>query len=184
MTYAEFCKKHDIKVSACVGSLTLLGRSEEWGATATHHMVTLSAGDRVIWSGWYSMGFAHAERWARKNVHRVSAQAGCYSVDVADLLRNPLPFGKRHNPEGRYVTAVRKSAVKWMKPDVANVLMSLAMDSRDSDQPFEDWAPDFGYDTDSRKALEIWNACNDIRRALNSGLGDELMNELTECEEE
>lgn len=44
-------------------------------------------------------------------------------------------------------------------PDLADVIYSLLMDTSDIDQPFEDWAADLGYDSDSRKAEAIYRAC-------------------------
>lgn len=47
------------------------------------------------------------------------------------------------------------------KPKLADVLCSLQMDvsSAVNAGDFEDWASDLGYDTDSRKAEQIYRAC-------------------------
>lgn len=58
-------------------------------------------------------------------------------------------------------------------PDALDVLASLAMDSDVLDMGgFEDWASNFGYDTDSRKAESIYRACLDIALKLRAALGD------------
>lgn len=50
-------------------------------------------------------------------------------------------------------------------PHVADVIHSLLLDSGVNDAAgFEDWASEYGYDTDSRKAGEIYNACKLIAR--------------------
>ena len=48
---------------------------------------------------------------------------------------------------------------KPVAPPAAGVLYSLILDSSAVGQSFESWASDYGYDTDSRKAEEIYRAC-------------------------
>lgn len=48
---------------------------------------------------------------------------------------------------------------KPVTPPAAGVLHSLILDSSAIGQSFESWASDYGYDTDSRKAEEIYRAC-------------------------
>lgn len=79
--------------------------------------------------------------------------------------------------ETRYYTGTghRKTPKKRMSwdnaprpvtPTAANVLYSLLMDAQGAEQPFDYWCSDFGYDTDSRKALSVYEACCAIRRDL------------------
>ena len=46
-------------------------------------------------------------------------------------------------------------------PILDDVLHSLVMDSDACETSFCDWCGDFGYETDSRKALEIYLACQE-----------------------
>ena len=48
------------------------------------------------------------------------------------------------------------------KPKAASVLHSLLMDTYAIDSSFEDWCNDYGYDTDSIKALKTYKACRSI----------------------
>ena len=48
------------------------------------------------------------------------------------------------------------------KPKAASVLHSLLMDTYAIDSSFEDWCSDYGYDTDSIKALKTYKACRSI----------------------
>lgn len=59
------------------------------------------------------------------------------------------------------------------KPEAADVLDSLASDaaSIEQDESFEDWASNLGYDTDSRKALRIYRACEREAKKLRQFLG-------------
>jgi hypothetical protein len=54
-------------------------------------------------------------------------------------------------------------------PDLDDWLFSVVEDAEAAEMTFEDWAREFGYDTDSRKALEVFLACQaqiKILRAL------------------
>ncbi len=71
---------------------------------------------------------------------------------------------------------------KALLPDLADVLYSLSMDSSVLDAGgFESWASDYEYDTDSRKAEDIYRACLDIALKLRSGLGETALQELCEA---
>ena len=48
---------------------------------------------------------------------------------------------------------------KPVKPEIDDVLYCLVMDCSACDMSFDDWCFDFGYDTDSRKALETYLTC-------------------------
>lgn len=67
-------------------------------------------------------------------------------------------------------------------PELADVLHSLLLDAEAINSgSFEDWAGDFGYDTDSRKAEAIYRACLDTGLKLRAMLGDETIQRLREA---
>jgi len=71
---------------------------------------------------------------------------------------------------------------KVIRPNACDVVYSMVMDSSVLDYgSFEDWAGDFGYDTDSREAESIYRACLDIALKMRAGIGDEKMRELQEA---
>lgn len=57
---------------------------------------------------------------------------------------------------------------------------SLALDSQglESSRGFEDWAAEYGFDTDSRKAEKLYKACLDVSEKLKRFLGDEQYDQL------
>lgn len=68
-----------------------------------------------------------------------------------------------------------------LEPDLTDVMHSLitdggAIDSRD----FSDWASDYGYDTDSIKARETYDACVTIGLRLRAAFGGERFEQLRE----
>lgn len=60
-------------------------------------------------------------------------------------------------------------AVSTVKPlNIDDVLYSLLIDSDANEYTFEDWADNFGYDTDSRKAEQIYHACKENARKVKT----------------
>lgn len=84
--------------------------------------------------------------------------------------REPLKRAPKA-PENKRSAAYENWAHHWVKPvtpTAANVLHSLLMDAQGAEQSFDYWAADYGYDTDSIKALNIYNACCEIRHQVNT----------------
>ena len=52
-----------------------------------------------------------------------------------------------------------KAYLKPVAPNAAGVLYSLIRDAQGAEQNFADWCSDYGYDSDSIKALNTYNAC-------------------------
>ena len=65
-------------------------------------------------------------------------------------------------------------------PTLAEVLDCLASDASgvDNAQSFEDWANEYGYDTDSRKAEATYRACEKQAQELKALLGQDAYNQL------
>lgn len=65
-------------------------------------------------------------------------------------------------------------------PEAADVLDCLASDSAgvENAQGFDDWASEYGYDTDSRKAHKTYIICKRQAERLQKFLGDEAYNAL------
>lgn len=70
---------------------------------------------------------------------------------------------------------------KPILPKLRDVVWSLIMDGNAIDhRDFEDWASDFGYDTDSRKAEATYRACLDIGLKMRNTLGESKLEKLRE----
>jgi hypothetical protein len=66
---------------------------------------------------------------------------------------------------------------KAVPPKIDDVVHGLIMDSEARRMPFDEWCESFGYDTDSRKAFKMYEACleNEKKlRAMNLGTLNEL----------
>lgn len=66
-------------------------------------------------------------------------------------------------------------------PSIVDVMCSLLMDSDVLNHSgFADWADNFGYDTDSRKAESMYRACLEIALSLRSHFGDRQFAKMQE----
>ena len=135
--------------------------------------VTVRRNGREVLTTDYSAGIAHAP----------SYNAKAKTPSERDLmLRAECETGQRslgmrwgHRGEVQHGTGERNA----IKPDAIDVLYSLAMDSDVLDYPsFEDWASNFGYEVDSRKAETTYRACLDIALKLRASLGDDGLQTL------
>jgi hypothetical protein len=81
------------------------------------------------------------------------------------------------NRERIVVTFSMGSAHKG-PPKLEDVLASLLMDAQSADESFDDWCANFGFDSDSRKALADYEACvrvaADLRRLFSAAERAEL----------
>lgn len=50
-------------------------------------------------------------------------------------------------------------AFRPKKPNVSDIMHSILMDSEANSMSFNDWCDNFGYDTDSMKALRTYQSC-------------------------
>lgn len=74
-----------------------------------------------------------------------------------------------------------QNMLKRMKPEApcaASVLYSLVSDGAAIDQSFTDWCDELGYDTDSRKALQTYEACCESGRKLREVFNHEQRQQL------
>lgn len=67
-----------------------------------------------------------------------------------------------------------------VRPPAAGVLYSLLLDSSAAGVSFGEWCGDFGYDTDSRKALGIYEACQQNGDMLKKIFNPEQLKTLSE----
>lgn len=79
-----------------------------------------------------------------------------WSGDVKFLIQN------RHKLRDDVLVQVSKP----VKPDFDAVLACLVQDAVGASQIFEDWCDNYGYETDSRKALLIYMNCQETAKKL------------------
>lgn len=87
-------------------------------------------------------------------------------------------FGDFKNEKG----ACEAQWLKLIPPTLANVMHCLLLDGRSATGTFEDFCGDLGYDSDSRKALETYLACQVTFNGMLKMLGTELFDKLSSLE--
>ncbi len=137
--------------------------------------VTLKKDGKEILTTDYSAGIGHLpcyQNWDPKT-------HGCrLSLHHAEFMEHELQTGKACTPDA-YAGFVGNQ--KAILPNPVDVVWSLTLDSTVLDySTFEDWACDFGYDEDSRKAEQIYKACMEIALKIRNGLGEGTMTKLRE----
>lgn len=107
--------------------------------------------------------------------------------DYADANPNMEGSNNRNNYKcvlrmgRRQMTTPFSTGRGWThEPDAADVLDCLASDSAsiENARSFEEWASEYGYDTDSRKAEKAFKTCEQQAKKLQQFLGDDLYQEL------
>ena len=77
--------------------------------------------------------------------------------------KNPY---KNFGSDKYYHEQWNSAKLKPVKPSASSVLYSLILDSGASEESFEDWCSNFEHETDSRKAMEIYLACQENSNKL------------------
>jgi hypothetical protein len=120
---------------------------------------------RETWTGDYSQGSGHLPG----EIGRVIARKGY----VESFRVAACETGMAVQPDNRFGPALKP-------PELRDVLYSLLMDSEAYSMSFEEWADNFGYDRDSRKAESTYNECAAIGRALAARLSPAEIDRLRE----
>jgi hypothetical protein len=86
-----------------------------------------------------------------------------------DVWTKVQPWRVTLRYQGRRMTVpFFTDSAKIKPPTAARVLYCLASDATANSQSFEDWASDFGYDTDSRKVERVYKLCVQNGRKLRN----------------
>lgn len=131
--------------------------------------VTLCKDGRDILSTDYFAGIAHCRAYKPSAFMGGAFGCGRFNMDGAEAIRVECESGRR--------PGVRD--VRIVQPEPVDVVSALVMDAGALDySTFEDWAAEYGYEEDSRKAEDIYRACLSIALKLRNGLGPDLLHRL------
>lgn len=121
--------------------------------------VTVKIGGKPILTTDYGQGIGHIPGY--KSSPRVTLFA--HEILSVALETGTVPFHQK--------PWIAKPG-KVPAPDRENIMYSLLLDgAADFDaQSFDEWAGEYGYDPDSRKAESIYNECLSIGRQLRSAI--------------
>lgn len=90
-------------------------------------------------------------------------------------------LGHRKAPAGVTRAFDKVRMAQPQAPHPADLLHSLILDSSAAEQSFASWCDEFGYDTDSRKALATYEACQQEADKLRGFFARETLGSLTDA---
>ncbi len=129
--------------------------------------VTLYKDQREILRFDYSQGSGHAPSYKQRMV----------AHDVRMVAHECEKGYKAREVAGSFY-----NSKKIDSPTLADVLYSISMDADAIDfATFEDWASEFGYEKDSRKAETIYKTCLEYGLKLRSAIGNKALAELRDA---
>lgn len=152
--------------------------------------ITLKRGDREVLRTNYSAGVSHVPnyrfracskgdpnaKWGMR-IEKWKANWACETGFVMKYL--PGSGGTPEDPDAYRPVHPR---VAIPNPDIVDVLWCLILDSSVIDyRSFEEWAPEYGYDPDSRSAEKIYRDCLESALALRAAIGEEGLQKLSEA---
>lgn len=152
----------------------------DWEGDACHYHFTISGrSSGTTYSGEYSKGWGCFSDWVLKRKNSFYIRLYGERLTKARLAELASMQVKTIGDEGAQ-NQVRDYIRKNAGLPLADVLSSLIMDANGSDQPYEEWAADLGYDEDSRKGYAVWETCNNIRRWLERIFDRDELDYLTD----
>lgn len=149
-------------------------RSLNWKVTIARNRHSLTTD--------YAQGEAHAPAYKAKMLGGGKASATYTNRLRSAAIAQEIETGRVHvfgdGPLVAY-NAMHDTRKPILAPRLGDVMHSLVRDSDVLDLAgFEDWAANYGYDTDSKSAEAIYRACIEIALQLRAMLGDSLLTEL------
>ena len=134
-----------------------------------NYKATLKKNGKEVITTDYMMGCGHSPNYKQNNNsydYRKKLQEECERGVVVRL--------------GGALGGILPTKIKIV-PEVRDVLYSLLMDKLCANNEFEDFCADFGYDTDSRKAENIYNELVNISNKLYRNFSSHELEILEEC---
>ena len=139
--------------------------------------VTVRKDGRHVLTTEYTAGQGHCPAYNAKistYAHQCSPKEAKRQMIIAECEKGfACKWAPWHGP-----TAIK---AKPILPGDDSVMYSLLMDSSVLDYgSFEDWASEYGFDPDSRKAEAAYRECLEIALKLRNALGEALLAHLRE----
>jgi len=165
-TMAEFIEAHGLTMEVVPAAANPNLADSEW--EADHWSVTIK-GSRGSITLPYSMGIGHRV-WAK------NARDAFHYGNFPGVQAHSVKPGERVPHMRPIVWENLKPYTRPTPPDLACVLDSLASDasSYENARNFDEWASEYGYDTDSRKAEKTYRSVGDQAKELLHLLGREV----------
>ena len=181
--FEAFAARHGFTMTAESVPFRPGASGDQWQDSALHFAAEIKTGDgRTIWRGFYSVGSAFPMQWAKEK-RNPARLAPSEFLALRKLPAVPV----RETLDAAALRELVRERYKRAAPlRLADVLESLSLDwgSVTRAESFEDWASDFGMDTDSRKAESMFRECEAGARTARAVMGPAVFAEFLEIEPE
>lgn len=138
------------------------------------------ARDRALASFDYSTGIGHRKYVKGNYLENIGAFRPSKPEHYYD--RRP-PAAIAGKPGTLFAAEWDKRHLRAVAPHAADVLHCLALDASAGTMTFTEWCADFGYDTDSRKALATYEQCQETADKMRRVFGPDAARELQQLTE-
>lgn len=149
-------------------------RDNDWPGIA--YTVRLEYKGRSVIETDYSLGVGHVKP---KGTQPPRFSSLAFTEDELSLLYTwqSHPSASFRDKQKHAAVAAKLAKAQKVAPKLADVLHSLISDGEAyfDALSFEDFAANYGYDVDSRKAESIYRKCDEIGRALARGIPADIL---------
>lgn len=143
---------------------------------------TLLRNGKEVWSGPYSLGVGHV------NPNNINLWKTALTIDEEHLLYTwqKKPHANFKDKQLHAQVAAKVAKLQKVQPKLSDVVCSLMLDgySYFNALDFDEWCDEYGYDTDSRKALDIFEACQETGRLLTRAFSRDELSALEQAAQE
>lgn len=143
-----------------------------WNKGALHYHCTITAKTlRAPFTLTYSVGAGVPLSDARRTPRPDWAKGHAVTMALRALPAGVGISGRRTLEQAEAEKVLHNA----FRPNLVDVVQPLLCDAEGVDaRTFDEWAGDYGYDTDSRRALEIYLHCQEIARVMRQLFGADL----------
>lgn len=160
LSIVEWCNKQGVSMAIdCMGAQI----RDKWECDAWN--ITLyRTGKKDVFNSLYYTGIGHRVLSAMGKLEKSRIQR-TYKGSVN--LRHMLAQNKKEN-------------AKPQVPHIAGILCSFMLDASANDYSFNDWCNEYGYESDSIKALNMYQECCNTAKELHKLFNRSELSELSE----
>lgn len=170
-TFAAQCLEHGLSMGSCRFVPFSQSRNAQEKQPNLNYVVGIHHNGRLLFELDYSMGQAYCPSYK-------TFKAGSYEQRQGIAIE--CETGKIARKAWGYSGNAYMSTKGIPTPNPSNILSCIFLDcSALNYSSFEEWARDFGYDTDSIKAKSVYDTCLGYALKLRNSLGDEVFTKLS-----
>ena len=164
-TIAGFIARVGLKMTVTTAASNPHAENDSWSKKASHWLCSLSLGSALM-PVPFSQGSAHRQ-WTKDAPRKMRYSGSWIASELADVRPGVRVQQKYFIKKTLHTEAMLRDLSEPAPPDLASVLSCLASAAAgyNNARKFEDWASEYGYDTDSRKAERIYRQVARLRDA-------------------